>query len=180
LLAEIEKSEKKDQEERDRVKSMGGTRLKIEDTDGSEDEAAEEEKLNILANESTPTIANSTSSGQSNQIGSQMKEIKIAEVESDDDDDYDESDDHPEKETKRESEKEEKIRSEIQQTPPEVKTSAVAKFKLDPKLIEEKDKAFSLYKNGHYAESVQHYTTVIESLLKEISKYTGSELTLSY
>lgn len=78
-LAEIDKKDEMDRKEREKVKSMGGNRVQIEDTDGSENEEDYEEKpIKIdMAETTSQTIT----------------PVNIAQVESDDD--SDQSDESP-------------------------------------------------------------------------------------
>lgn len=106
---------------------MGGKRIQIEDTDGSENEEDYEEKAIKIEDDIRP--------------------INIAEVESD--------------ESESESEEEEKE----EQKPPEP-VKQVVEFKIDPKLLVEKDQANQQYKNGQYGEAINHFTHVINELNK--------------
>lgn len=109
---------------------MGGKRIQIEDTDGSENEEDYEEKAIKIEDDIRP--------------------IQIAEVESD--------------ESESESEEEQEEEKEEQKPPEPVKQ--VVEFKIDPKLLKEKDQANQQYKNGQYGEAINHFTHVINELNK--------------
>lgn len=141
------------------MKSLGGNRLKIEETDGSseddeiEDEDEEEYQENLKVNS---RVSSSEKEGQTRQI-------KIAEVESD------------------ESEGESEMAVETNNVVPAVtkvevesKLKTMVTFKLDQKLIEEKDKGNQKYKNGQYGEAVEHYAKVIDELNKILKSYKSN------
>lgn len=139
-MNEIEKNERLDRKERENVKSMGGKRIQIEDTDGSENEEDYEEKAVKI--------------GSDNEAA--LKPVQIAEVESDDG-----SQSEEDKEKRPNEPPKEVIKEEI-------------KFELDPKLVEEKDKANREYRNGQYGDAIRHFTHVIDELTNR-SKYCSSK-----
>lgn len=179
MLVEIEKSYLKDKEERNKVKSLGGRRLNIEETDGSDnDEEAEERKL--IGSEEFSPIA------ESEPVQIKMKEIKIADVESDDDDYKDAIEENKvlpildvhkkDKDVSIKQPEEQKVNHEEESNIKTIeihRNSEKALLILYKKIINEKDKGNNLFKNGHYAEAIQSYTIVIEKLSKEINNYSG-------
>ena len=56
----------------------------------------------------------------------------------------------------------------------EVESKPMVTFKLDQKLIEEKDKGNQKYKNGQYGEAVEHYAKVIDELNKILKSYKSN------
>lgn len=139
-MSEIQKREETEREEQERVKSMGGKRVQIEDTDGSENEEDYEEKaIKIDVDEAT---------NDDNGI----RRVNIAEVESDTD----------------ESDAEEAVKEQAEEeTPPKetVNVENKREFELEARLIEVKDKAYREYRNGQYGDAIRHYNTIIDELI---------------
>ena len=164
LKGQIEQLLKKELEEKERIKSLGGNRLKIEESDSSD----EEEMPHIQMNESSKL------NGHADTAASKKTSIKISEVESEDCEDSEE-------ETENEAAKpvvnqviEEKPAT-TEQKPIEAESKPIhqiIKLELPEVVITMKDKANTQFASGQYSDAMLFYTKAIEHLiLMQPSKY---------
>ena len=192
MQKDIEKCYKKELEDKEKLKSKGGNRLKIEETDGSSDDEEEvqvvDPKLTAKIKDTPKPIINLAP----------KKQIKIAEVESDEDEDNtkenikkDEEEkpkSNPKQESKSENAKQTKpvespkkeikqeVKSENAKTEEKVQPKAdpvkelpqkeAKQYDLPKSVIDIKDKANTLFGSGQYGEAVENYSKAIEQLKK--------------
>lgn len=183
-MVEIEKKEEADREEREKVKLLGGRRIQIEDTDGSENEEDYEEKaIKIDVDEASKTRKST------NKPTSDIKPVKIAQVESDDEDssssssssgdDDDQEKDYGSSPSSQKDTDQKTTDNDESKEGEETSTSLVVEkeevreennkpdepeFELEARLVKEKDQANKAYKNGQYGDAVGHFTRVIDEL----------------
>ena len=144
------------------MKSRGGNRLQIEDTDGSSDE---EEVREVDMKQAIKTAPVVTETPIAENKEPQKKEIKITEVETDED----------------EEEEEEVVEAEMPKVKPETieppvvvtETKIEAKpqpvdFDLPKNVIQFKDKALNFFSSGQYGDAVEQYALAIDSLNKSL------------
>lgn len=187
-MGEIEKRDDKEREEREKVKSMGGRRIQIVDTDGSENEEDYEEKAIKIAD------VDETKTRPSKETANNTSQIKIAQVESEEEDlsssstspssenDEDKDKDYggsPSSSKGDESvEKVDQVAEVIHTptpTPAPIPKKEESQFELEPRLTDEKDRANRAYKNGQYGDAIVHFTRVIDELEKHTESKPGKD-----
>lgn len=182
LKNEIDLKYKIEQEAKEKVLSAGGNRLKIEETDGSEDE---EEDV-VIKPSQTEKIPTNNQSNLKNK-----KSIKITEVESDDEETDEESvkEIKPETQTSPKNEEPKQIIPEKSQTKaaePKQETPSpslsdkkeenieppkpVSSIELPASLLEFKNKGNTLFSSGQYGEAIDYYTKAIDEIKKITAK----------
>ena len=165
LKMQIETALKKETEEKEKVKSLGGNRLKIEDTDGSEEEI---EEINIKTKVKTTQVLNDEKK-KIEEHSTKKKQIEVTEVDTDDED--------QEEEEENEDKGKDAIPILNNQTKSNVNIKVEQKnYELSKNVIDFKDKAFKFFSNGQYGDAVENYTKAIEHLNKDISTAKGEYL----
>lgn len=156
LEKQIEKEILNEAEEKEKLKSIGGNRLKIEETDGSEEEDSDQEEISKV-----------------NVNNGQKKQIKIAEVESEGSDE--ETEYIPETNPKIT----EASKPVIENTAEKAVEKPIKKEITIPEtVLAAKDKANGLFQAGQYGEASEYYTRAIENLTRISSNFGNFTATL--
>ncbi|RNA25416.1 sperm-associated antigen 1 [Brachionus plicatilis] len=134
LKNQIDHDFRKNQEEIEKLKSAGGKRLQIEETDGSDEESDEENK-----------------------------NIPIAEVDSDSEEE-DQVIEVPIKSEEKADNESSKTSTKLQEETEKESVLEVKKFELPEHIIQTKDKAGVFFTNGQYADAIDYYTKSIDFL----------------
>ncbi|CAF0712360.1 unnamed protein product [Brachionus calyciflorus] len=166
LKKQIEADHKKDTEDKERVKSIGGNRLKIEETDGSDEESEQEEEAKKEIEK---------------KLDEPKKKINIAEVESDESDSEEETikkfENQEEKTDERLKTDESKLNP-VNEQPTQIETSKIETkvvFELPDSVLKLKDKATELFSNGQYGDAIEYYTKSIDEL-KALKSHNTTEI----
>ncbi len=155
LQAQISAVMQKAGEEEARVKSLGGKRLQIEESD-TDDEDVEEKLENILLNSKSEKPA---SIQVKDKVTGQKTSIKITEVESED---CEETDDE-EIETK--VTVDDNVKAPVE--PVVEKVREEVKIELPKRVVDFKDKANAQYASGQYSDALEFYTFAVDALTAE-------------
>ena len=156
LKGQIEQLLKKELEEKERIKSLGGNRLKIEESDSSD----EDEMPNIQMTDSGKL------NGHADAAAGKKTSIKISEVESEDCEDSEEETENDAAKPVANQIIEEKPAAE--QKPIEAALKPIhqtIKLELPEVVLSIKDKANTQFASGQYSDAMLFYTKAIEHLI---------------
>ena len=160
LLLKVDGELKKEEDEKMEVKSKGGKRLVIEETDGETEDEEEEEEVKVEAKiESAPPVTVTeprATTTKTEEKSNEKKKIEIKETEEDDDEE--ETNDV---EMKRE---EEVVQPTPPPPPPAQPEPPKPEVQLPQQVVDFKNEANKLFQNGHYGDAIDYYSKAINQI----------------
>ncbi len=161
-MKKVDDALKIEDETNDRLNKSGGKRLRIDETDGSDDE---DERVVVAPASSVETVPSDLNKNVAAKFEEAKKRVQIDEVNSDS-----ESEEPPKKEAPPPVDQPKKAApppNEFKLTPPKKEApppQPVKKIDLPKEITVAKDKAFEFFTSGNYGEARDQYTKAIEKL----------------